>query len=680
LVFLSFLPTLWLRDTGGRGRHGHAGGGTADVTASEWHGGCAGHNLRAAAACTAAIVVFSTLAFGKLILFQDELIQVGRNAIAGTLFVANFSSWSEAGYFDLPSTTKPLLHLWSLGVEEQFYLIWPILIWVARKSNKKIFLGMLIVVLISFLLNVITIQTNSTAAFYSPLTRIWELASGGILAHVINRNRILASTSDLLDQQEILSNRLTVKIMKSKSLRNALGLVGILLIIWGAFAIKSETAFPGVWALIPVVGTILIIFSTHGESHLKLFLGSRFFVAIGLISYPLYLWHWPILVYTRMFFGQNTSVLHLIFAIFAATFFAWLTFVFVEKPIKRNTLSLSKKSAILSAIMVGVLIVGIQFSGVFRLGNPTSTNSKQSSTPTLIEETFIEKESPIIKRRGTEGLVGKSLSWFQGTDNWLFLGNAYSATIDKLTLRIVPAQETVETTALTFDRLASTGDLFGTRVALLIGPSKPSVYSEYLPSQVVISKKRYINFFVDRLSKIDNLLVYDPTDDFIESKNQTGLLYSRTDTHWNTKGAYVAYEQFLQKLGIPAPLVEFKAAPAIQGDLVKLSGLKDFPVEVGDNWEIIWKSGKNWNVEVNEKSGSSNNRSISRNEKALSNKNVWVIGDSFAEAVNPYVFATFKKVTYLGNWRDNIGALPEKLKEAEVKPDLVIIIRTERDF
>jgi hypothetical protein len=249
-----------------------------------------------------------------------------------------------------------------------------------------------------------------------------------------------------------------------------------------------------------------------------------------------------------------------------------------------------------------------------------------------------------------------------------------------LTLKIVPSQDTLEKTAVTFDRLASTAEVFGTRVSLLIGPSKPSVYMEYLPSQIVISKKRYIDYFVERLNQIQNLLVYDPTQDLIESKLSEGLLYYRTDTHWNDKGAYVAYEKLMKNLRIPLPNVDFKASNPIQGDLVAISGLRDFPIQGGDNWDVIWKDGKTWSVEVSIKNGLFNNVVNSTNEKAPSNKTVWVIGDSFSTAVNPYLFATFKRVSYIGSWRQNIGSLPEKLRESDVKPDLIIVISTEREF
>jgi hypothetical protein len=276
--------------------------------------------------------------------------------------------------------------------------------------------------------------------------------------------------------------------------------------------------------------------------------------------------------------------------------------------------------------------------------------------------------------------LGTSLRWFQGKENWLFLGNAFNQTIDKLTLKIVPPKDTLEKTADTFERLASTAEIYGIRVSLLVGSSKPSVYMEYLPSQIVISKKRYIDYFIERLNEIQNLLVYDPTQDLIESKLSEGLLYYRTDTHWNDKGAYVAYQKLMKNLRVPIPNVGFKASNPIAGDLIGISGLRDFPLQGGDNWEVIWKDGKTWSLEVSLQNGLFNNVVKTTNEKAPSNKSVWVIGDSFSTAVNPYLFATFKRVSYIGSWQENIGSLPEKLRQADVKPDLVIVIATERSF
>ncbi len=660
-----------------------------------------------------AIVLLSTLAFGNFILFPDELIQVGRNAIAGTLFVANFLSWSEAGYFDFPSTTKPLLHLWSLGIEEQFYIIWPLLLWFARKSAKKLLSGMIIIMVISFVINLITVQTDSTQAFYSPITRVWELAAGGILALVMIRIREVQSRNILLNQKSAnTSDNPFVKVIENKSAKSIFGIIGLFMIFWGAFEIESEKAFPGAWALIPVVGTILIIFSTSGDSFLQKILRLRLLVAFGLISYPLYLWHWPILVYTRMIFGKNILTSHLLIALFVAVILSGLTFVFIEKPIKRIRMKLQTKAAILSTFMAAALLVGIQFSIANQLENrinpeskqtnepeskqtnepeskqtnePESkqTNepeSKQTNEPTLTPKDKAEEKKPIIKRDGVESPIGSSLRWFEGKDNWLFLGNAFGQTIDKLTLKIKPSQAELDRTSGYFERLASTADRYGTDVSLLIGPSKPSIYSEFLPSQVVLSKNRYINFFIERMGNIQNLTVFDPTQDLIEAKNNFGLLYSRTDTHWNNKGAFVAYERLLKILRIPAPKVEFKSIKSVQGDLVSISGLKDYPVEAGDNWEVIWKNGQSWSLDVDIKSGTFNNPVNSINEKAISNEYVWVIGDSFSTAVNPYIYATFNRVSYIGSWQEKLESLPEILKNAPIKPDLIIVIRTERDF
>lgn len=133
---------------------------------------------------TLLLVLAGSYAFGWIALFADEYRQLSKHIAAGGGFVSNFVLWNESGYFDNSAVTKPLLHLWSLRVEEQFYIIWPLTLWITRRGRPN-FLGITILVgAISFYLNVSKVHTNPVAAFFSPQTRFWELMTGAALAHL----------------------------------------------------------------------------------------------------------------------------------------------------------------------------------------------------------------------------------------------------------------------------------------------------------------------------------------------------------------------------------------------------------------------------------------------------------------------------------------------------------------
>ena len=136
----------------------------------------------------------------------------------------------------------------------------------------------------------------------------------------------------------------------------------------------------------------------------------------------------------------------------------------------------------------------------------------------------------------------------------------------------------------------------------------------------------------------------------------------------------------MKLLKVPVPRVDFENSGPFSGDLISISGLKDFPVTVGDNWEAIFKNGDNWEADDTIGFGGYKKIINSTNERALSSKYVWVIGDSFSTALLPYMFATFQTVSYLGHWQETFNSLADKLNQADVKPDLIIVIRTERSF
>ncbi|MBO9644509.1 MAG: acyltransferase [Pseudacidovorax sp.] len=262
------------------------------------------------------LVLIATLAFGWWVLLADEFRQLGKHVLASAGFVANLVLWGEAGYFDTVVETKPLLHLWSLAVEEQFYIFWPLLLTLAWK-RQHLLRWMGVAVGLSFLLNVGLVVRHPDAAFYMPFTRVWELGAGAMLAWVAWRRG--PGAAPLPGHQ-------------------FMGAAGLACIVAALGLLDRYKAFPGFWAVLPVLGACLCIAAGPQAWFNRRLLGARLFVWFGLISYPLYLWHWPLLAYARVLqegFLDPPRVLRF-GALGVSVLLAWLTFRFVERPLRRG--------------------------------------------------------------------------------------------------------------------------------------------------------------------------------------------------------------------------------------------------------------------------------------------------------------------------------------------------------
>jgi peptidoglycan/LPS O-acetylase OafA/YrhL len=280
------------------------------------------------------VVLLATLCAGWYLLLSDEFAELGKQATGGSAFVANLIFWSESGYFDTIAETKPLLHLWSLGIEEQFYIFWPLLLGLAWRKRWPIGRVILAVSAVSMAINVAMVQTSPSAAFYSPASRFWELMIGGILACM--RQRPPAPNIWRGHVQSVL---------------------GIGLIVLGLVMIRSNSAFPGWWALLPTLGAASCIAAGPDGALNKYLLSNRVMVWIGLISYPLYLWHWPLLAFPRIIGSEAPSPEIKVIAVLAALTLAWLTYVIVEKRVRAG-FGKSPQLIVLSAAMAFVGFFG----------------------------------------------------------------------------------------------------------------------------------------------------------------------------------------------------------------------------------------------------------------------------------------------------------------------------------
>lgn len=258
-----------------------------------------------------------------------------KNTAQAATFISNFSSNGEADYFGA-QVLNPLLHLWSLAIEEQFYLLWPLLCFLAFKIGRtraiKAFSALILFG--SFLANLFTIYffENIPLAFYYPHTRIWELMMGAILAQSAVPSQY-NSTPSYLHFQKVASS------------------AGLILLIIGFLFIRETSYFPGYWALLPVLGTSGLIFGGANTQLTHSILTNPIIVWFGNISYALYLWHFPLLFLLRQLKPGPTNKPLTIFIVLLSISIAWLTTKLIEKPIRFGKLRRIPASIYLASLM-----------------------------------------------------------------------------------------------------------------------------------------------------------------------------------------------------------------------------------------------------------------------------------------------------------------------------------------
>lgn len=261
-------------------------------------------------------VMLICIPFAWTWMLPNQMKEFSQSLVAVSLFVSNILFWRESGYFAAAAEEKPLLHTWSLAVEEQYYVLFPIFLFLAWRFGKnRVFWMIVVMAAASLLLSEWGWRNNATANFYLAPTRAWELFAGSIAAFIVQKRGVQKN--------------------------NLLSLIGLAAIIFSIFFFDETTPFPSVYALVPVLGVVMLVLYADKATFAAKLLSTKGFVGIGLISYSAYLWHQPLFAFVRIRMIEHHSLPIMLALSFLSILLGYLSWKFVEKPFRGNNLKRS---------------------------------------------------------------------------------------------------------------------------------------------------------------------------------------------------------------------------------------------------------------------------------------------------------------------------------------------------
>jgi peptidoglycan/LPS O-acetylase OafA/YrhL len=310
----------------------------------------------------AVIVASSTVA--AVLMLPNDLKAFSQSLVAATVFGANVYFQKTAGYFDGPTETKPLLHTWSLSVEEQFYIFYPILLLIVlryfRSHVRWVVSGG---ALLSLVAAIYFVQRQPNAVFYLLHFRAWELLLGALLALGV------------------------VPGVPSTRLRDGISLLGLGMIGYSVFAFSRETVFPAANALYPSVGAALVLYSRIGGPTLVgRLLGLRPLVLTGLVSYSLYLWHWPLIVFSKYYLIRNLTLVEKLSLLVIAFLLAAISWRYIERPFRGKSGLLSGPAIFKSSAAIVAVLIAIGLAGKYGNGFPQRFSAEVARLATTGED------------------------------------------------------------------------------------------------------------------------------------------------------------------------------------------------------------------------------------------------------------------------------------------------------
>ncbi len=293
------------------------------------------------------VTVAGSLLIGYFLLESQDFQNLARSSIANNLFLSNIYFYWQTGYFDTSAELKPLLHTWSLSVEEQYYVVIPLLLMLVGRFFGQRFLTFIVpLFILSFAACVYGMESNPSGVFYMLPTRAWELLIGSILAIAV------------------------LPRLENENAMQGLALAGLLLVMYSIFMFDDQTAFPGAYAAIPTVGTAILIYTGRaGTTLVNRLLSIKSVVFVGLISYSLYLWHWPLIVFSRYLkAGELGEIerLGLVVLMFGVSILSWK---FVETPFRKKKLLPTRKGIFVGSLLATALLLLAGLSAVVSVGD-----------------------------------------------------------------------------------------------------------------------------------------------------------------------------------------------------------------------------------------------------------------------------------------------------------------------
>jgi peptidoglycan/LPS O-acetylase OafA/YrhL len=328
--------------------------------------------------------VAACLLIGYALLETSDFEDLARSSIANNLFLSNIYFYWQTGYFDAPAELKPLLHTWSLSLEEQYYVVMPVLLLlIARFCKQRFLLFVVPVFIVSFAACVYGMASDPSAVFYMLPTRAWELLIGSILAIA------------------------TLPRLPSEGAMQGLAAIGLALVLTGILGFDDQTAFPGAYAAIPTIGTAILIYTGRaGMTLVNRLLSARLMVFVGLISYSLYLWHWPLIVYARYLKAEDltqTEKMALIVVMIAVATLSWR---FVETPFRKKKLLATRKSIFVGSLVATTTVILAGLAAIVSLGDQELDHWKACEN---IEERIAENRG--LCRIGDDSAAPHFLLW-----------------------------------------------------------------------------------------------------------------------------------------------------------------------------------------------------------------------------------------------------------------------------
>jgi peptidoglycan/LPS O-acetylase OafA/YrhL len=286
------------------------------------------------------VVILACIPFAWMWMMPDQWNDFSASITSLMLAISNIYFLSKTGYFEAASNLKPLLHTWSLSVEEQYYFLFPIVLFLIRKLNVNIKLSIIILItILSFVFSQWGAGENFERNYFFSLSRFWEISLGSALALVRTSN--------------------------NQNCNNWISAVGLALIVYSVFTFDDETPFPFAYAFVPVLGTALVILYSRSGTWSARILSSKPFVSIGVISYSTYLWHQPLFAFARVRLGSEPSKVSMLILSILSMLLAWITWKWVETPFRKgtNTLIAKQRNVFAASISSAILLAALGYAG-----------------------------------------------------------------------------------------------------------------------------------------------------------------------------------------------------------------------------------------------------------------------------------------------------------------------------